>query len=100
MRKFTTDSILEWAFNHFPTALAIIMISVIAFSGCATLVCDIGNKHFQRWNGWMRAHQMEYVEGLKYNNDKCISNNADKYATIRCLEPPTFYKKYWVWKNF
>lgn len=100
MRKFTTDSVLEWAVNHFPATVAIVLIGTIVFSGCLTLVCDMSSKHFGRWNGWMRAHQMEYVEGLKYNIDKCIGNNADKYATIRCLEPPTFYKNYWVWKHF
>lgn len=100
MRKFTTDSVLEWMVNHFPATVAIILIGAIVFSCGLSFVCDVGNKQFHRWNGWMRAHQMEYVEGLKYNNNECISNNADKYATIRCLEPPTLYKKYWVWKNF
>lgn len=95
-----TDSISEWAYDHFPVTVVIVLVLAIAFFGSVSLVCDTCNKYFHRWNGWMRAHQMEYVEGLKYNNNECIGNNADKYASIRCLEPPTLYKKYWVWKYF
>lgn len=65
------------------------------------LASDALRKQTHRWGGWMDAHQMDYVPGLQYNFDQCIGSNPDnKYAYIICEEPPTWYKKFWVWKRY
>ena len=65
------------------------------------LAGDALQKQTHRWNGWMNAHQMDYVSGLQFNYDQCIGSNPDnKFAYIICEEPPNWYKKFWVWKEY
>ena len=98
------DKIGEYIDKHFGKSLAmflvmaLVVILVGAFGGI--IVIDAVNKQTTRWDSWMWAHQMEFVPGLKWNNNQCVGESTDKYANKFCEEPSTLYKKYWVWKHY
>lgn len=90
----------EYIDKHFGQFIAITLVVLIVGIFGGILAVDAVEKQTRRWDSWMWAHQMEFVPGLKWNNNKCLGESTDKYANRFCEEPSTLYKKYWVWKHY
>lgn len=98
--KPVQDRLFEYFNNHFIKSIIILVLVLFLNIGVGCLMVDAAEKQTRRWDSWMWAHQMEFVPGLKWNNNQCVGESTDKYANRFCEEPSALYKKYWIWKHY
>lgn len=99
MKTNLFDRYIEWFFNHIIMGVTTLFIGLLMFYGGIILSHTIVTKQLNRWSGWMYANRVDYVPDIHDNFDQCIGSSKN-YAYIVCEEPPTFYKKWWVWKHY